>query len=125
MHEEPERAEQFRSEIAALDIKDPSTGRDRLLARAGLFTMMAGIAATALAYALSHGTTNPLEQRDALVLAVLGVAVVVAGAAVYVRAALAGFLRFWLVRDIHERRVQTDRLLDSRGGSPPDLRSSP
>ena len=125
MHEEPQRAEQFRNEIAALDIKDPSTARDRLLARAGLVAMAAGVVVTMVAYALSHGTTEPLEQRDALVLAVVGVAIVVASAALYVRATLASFFRFWLVRDIHERRVQTDRLLESRGGSPPDLPSSP
>jgi uncharacterized membrane protein YidH (DUF202 family) len=125
MHEQPERVDQFKADVADLRIKDPSTNRDRLVARVGLAAMAAGIAVTALAYSLSHGTTNPLEQRDALVLAVLGVAVVVAGAALYVRAAIAGFLRFWLLRDIHERRAQTDRLLDARGGPQPDLPSSP
>lgn len=125
MHEEPQRAEQFRNEIAALEIRDPSTARDRLLARAGLVGMAGGVVVTAVAYALSHGTTDPLEQRDALVLAVVGVAVVVASAALYIRAALAGFLRFWLLRDIHERRAQVDRLVESGGDSPPDLPSSP
>ena len=43
-------------------------------------------------------------------------AVAVAGGALYLKGALAGFLRFWLVRDLHERRAQTDRLLDSLGG---------
>jgi fructose-specific phosphotransferase system IIC component len=78
--------------------------------------MIAGVTLPLLAYFMSHGTTNSLAQRDAIVLALLGVALAMAGAALYLKGALAGFLRFWLVRDLHERRAQTDRLLESRGG---------
>jgi hypothetical protein len=97
-------------------IHDPSSSRDRMLATAGLVAMAAGVVLGVVGYVLSHGTTNALQQRDALVLAVVGLSVSVAGSAVYLRAALAGFLRFWLLRDIHERRAQVDRLLSSPDG---------
>jgi hypothetical protein len=113
MYDQPERIEEFKAEIARLRIKEPSTGGDRTLVRVALVGMVAGVVLTVGAYALSHGTTNPLQQRDAIVVALIGVAVTIMAAALYVRAALAGFLRFWLVRDLYERRAQTDRLLEA------------
>jgi hypothetical protein len=120
VHDEPHRIEQFKADIADMRIKDPSTGRDRLLARGGLLAMAAGVIVPLVAYSLSHGTTNALQQRDAIVLALAGVALATAGGALYLRAALAGFLRFWLLRDIHERRAQTDRLVASSSDGPSD-----
>ena len=111
MHDQPDRIEQFKADIADLKIADPSAARDLLALRLGLLAMAAGVILPLVAYFLSHGTTNALAQRDAIVLALLGVALAVAGGALYLKGALAGFLRFWLIRDLHERRAQTDRLL--------------
>jgi uncharacterized membrane protein YcjF (UPF0283 family) len=115
VHEEPQRVEEFKAEVAALRIKDPSTTRDRLVAKVGLAAMAVGVALPIAAYSLSHGTTNALQQRDAIVLALLGVAVATCGVGLYLKAALSGFLRFWLLREIHERRAQTDRVLEALG----------
>ncbi len=112
----PDRIEQFKADLAELRITDPSTSRDQLAVRLGLGGLLVGVVLPVVAYVMSHGTTNPLAQRDALVLAVIGLAFAVAGGALYLKGALAGFLRFWLVRDLHERRAQTDRLLDALGG---------
>jgi hypothetical protein len=111
MHDQPDRIEQFTADIAELRIKDPSAPRDRLVARLGLALMVAGVVVPAVAYLMSQGTSNPLQQRDAIVVALLGLALATTGSALYLRGALAGFLRFWLLRDLHERRAQTDRLL--------------
>ncbi len=112
----PDRIEQFKADLADLRISDPSTSRDQLAVRLGLGGLLLGVVLPVVAYVMSHGTTDPLAQRDALVLALIGVACAVAGGALYLKGALAGFLRFWLVRDLHERRAQTDRLLDHLGG---------
>jgi hypothetical protein len=114
--EQPDRIQQLKDDLASLRITDPSAERDRLAARVGVAGLVGGIVLVVVAYALSHATTNPLAQRDALVLALLGVACTVAGAALYLKGALAGFLRFWLVRDLHERRMQTDRIIQSLEG---------
>src|SRR5687767_7651915 len=116
MHGQPDRIEQFKADLAELRITDPSASRDRLAVRLGLAGLAAGIILPVVAYAMSHGTTNALEQRDAIILALLGIACAVAGGALYLKGALAGFLRFWLVRDLHERRAQTDRIV---GGDRP------
>jgi peptidoglycan/LPS O-acetylase OafA/YrhL len=119
----PDRIEQFKADLAELRITDPSARRDHLAVRLGGLGMAAGVLLPGAAYAMSHGTTNPLAQRDALVLALLGVACAVAGGAVYLKGALASFLRFWLVRDLHERRAQTDRLVLRLGEGEPAAES--
>jgi hypothetical protein len=115
MEGQPDRIEQFKADVAELKITDPSATRDVQATRLGIVAMALGVGLPVVAYFMSHGTTNPLAQRDAMVLALLGVSLAVAGGALYLKGALAGFLRFWLVRDLHERRAQTDRLLASRG----------
>jgi hypothetical protein len=111
MSPNPDRIEQFKADIADLKITDPSASRDLLTARAGVAGMIAGAVLPVIAYAQSHNTTNPLTQRDALVLALVGIALAIIGGALYLKGTLSSFLRFWLVRDLHERRAQTDRLL--------------
>src|SRR3546814_11695507 len=107
MHSQPDRIEQFKADIADLRIADPSTSRDRLATRVGVAAMAVGVVLPIVAYAMSHGTTNPLAPRDSLVLAVLGVALAVAGGALYLQSALAPFLCFWLLRAIHSRPTPT------------------
>ena len=122
MHGQPDRIEQFKAEIADLKISDPSTSRDQLAVRLGIAAMVIGVALAIYAYVLSYGADadNPApQQRDAVIVALIGVTVAVVGGALYLKGALAGFLRFWLVRDLHERRAQTDRLLDGLGGEHP------
>jgi len=111
MQGQPDRIEQFKADIAELRITDPSSARDLLATRLGLAAMAAGVVLPLAAYAMSHGTTNALTQRDAIILALLGVALATIGAGLYLKGALASFLRFWLVRDLHERRAQTDRIV--------------
>jgi hypothetical protein len=121
MQGQPDRIEQFKADIAELKITDPSSSRDQLATRLGIAAMAVGVALGIYAYTLSYGAEadNPgPQQRDAIVLALIGVTVAVSGAALYLKGALAGFLRFWLVRDLHERRAQTDRLLGGLGGDP-------
>ena len=100
------RVEQFRADIAEMRIKDPSPSRDALLLRLGLVLMVVGIVLGIVAFSLSHSTRIDFKQRDDIDLALTGVAVTVAGAALFLRYSLAGFLRFWLARLIYEQRLR-------------------
>lgn len=117
MLEQPGRVEQFRREIAEMGVPDPARGRDRLLLRAGVVLMVVGVAMGVIAYVVSHSTRNPLQQRDAMVAALLGVAIAVSGAAIFLRYSMAQFLRFWLARLSWEQQAQTDRVVDALGES--------
>jgi hypothetical protein len=112
MIEHPERVEQFKRDVAEMQVKDPAAGRDRLASRGGFTLMVIGVIVAIVAYFQSHNTTNPLGQRDALIIALIGLTVAVVGAALFIRGSLAMFLRFWLARLIYEQKAQTDRIVD-------------
>ena len=117
--ERSERVEQFKPEIADMGVKDPAVARDRMLLRASVVLLVAGPVLGIIGYFLSHGTDNPLQQRDAIVLALIGVSVSVAGGALFVRYALASFMRFWLARLCWEEQAQTDRVVAALEGRSP------
>jgi hypothetical protein len=98
------RTESFKHEVKDLKIKDPNAGNDKLFMMGGLALMVAGIAISIIGYVVSHGTTSSLTQNDAVTIAIIGVPVTVAGAAIFLRYSMAQFLRFWLARFIFEAR---------------------
>ena len=112
MIESHERVEQFKQEIGDMKVRDPATGRERVWLRVGIALMVVGLGVAIAAYFMSHGTSNPLSQNDALVLAIIGLAATIVGGAVFVRYSLAAFLRFWLARFIYEQQTQTDRIVE-------------
>lgn len=119
MQRQPDRIEQLKADVAELRVTDPSASRDQLSTRLGVAGMVLGVVLGVYAYTLSYGAEGgdaALQQNDAVVVALIGVVLAVAGAALYLKGALASFLRFWLVRDLHERRAQTDRIVQTLGG---------
>ncbi len=115
MQERPERVEQFKAEIADMAVPDPAVARDRLLLRLGAALLVIGPVLAVVAYFVSHGTTSPLQQRDAVVLAIIGLTLTVAGAGIFARYSMAQFLRFWMARLSWEQQAQTDRIVDAVG----------
>lgn len=113
MLQNPERVAQFTSEIAEMKLPDTASSRDKALLRAGAVLMALGVVMTIVAYVLGHGTTNPLQQRDAIVIALVGLCLAVVGGALFLRYSMAQFLRFWLARLSWEQQAQTDRMVEA------------
>jgi magnesium-transporting ATPase (P-type) len=113
MLQDPTRVEQFTAEIADMKLPDTASSRDRTLLRVGLALMAVGVVTGIVAYVIGHGTTNPLQQRDAIVIAVIGLTVTVVGSALFLRYSIAQFLRFWLARLSWENQAQTDRIVEA------------
>jgi uncharacterized membrane protein YidH (DUF202 family) len=109
----PQRLDQFTDEIAEMRLPGAATSRERTYLRAGLALMAAGVIVGVAAYVIGHGTTNPLQQRDAIVLAVVGLTVAVVGVGLFLRYSLAQFLRFWLARLSWEQQAHTDRMVEA------------
>lgn len=107
------RVEDFKREIAEMKLRDPATARDRLLLRGGVALMVVGVGIAIVAYFASHSTTNPLLQNDMVITSVIGLALTVVGAALFLRFSTAQFLRFWLARLSYEQNHQTDRVVDA------------
>ena len=115
MTDSTQRIEQFKAEVADMRLRDPATGVDRLLVRLGVVGMVTGVCFGVAAWFLAHGTRNPLQQRDAVVVAVLGLTIAVVGGALFVKGAVAQFLRFWMARLCYEQQAQADRLAAAVG----------
>ena len=113
MNDNTQRIEQFRAEVADMKLRDPATGLDRLLVRLGVVGLVTGLGFGVAAWFISHGTRNPLKQRDAIVVALLGLTIAVVSGALFVKGALAGFLRFWMARLCYEQQAQADRIAAS------------
>src|SRR3954469_13554793 len=110
--EQSQRVEAFKQEIADMRLRDPATARERMFLRGGVLLMVIGVGCSIAGYFGSHNTSNPLSQRDFIVVALIGVSVSVVGAAVFVRYSFAQFLRFWLARLSYEQQHQTDRIVE-------------
>ncbi|TCJ33687.1 hypothetical protein [Parafrankia sp. BMG5.11] len=104
------RADRFVRELGELKIPDPAAGRPQLWVRLGVALLVVGAALGVTAYAMSHGTRDPLVQRDALALGLGGVVASVVGAALFLRYSLTGFLRFWMARQSYDLAQLGDRL---------------
>ena len=110
-----DRAEQFKADIAEMRLKTGRRRGENLLLVLGVALMVAGIAIALGAYSASLNVTatpgsnvDLLDSNSYIALAVAGVAVTLAGGAVFLRYSLARFLRFWLLRQSYEQRAAID-----------------
>jgi uncharacterized membrane protein HdeD (DUF308 family) len=109
-----DRVQQFKAEVSAMRLRDPALKRDRALLVFGAVLLVVGVVVAIYGYALSHAATNDQRQQlDGITVALIGVAVTVVGAALFLRYSLAQFLRFWLARFVYEQHAQTDRVVEA------------
>jgi hypothetical protein len=106
------RADRFVRDLAELKIPDPAAGRSGLWLRLGAALMALGLVLAVTGYLLSHSTSDPLAQNDAVTIALGGIAVTVVGSALFLRYSLTGFLRFWMARQSYDLTLLADRLLE-------------
>jgi len=123
-----DRVDQFKQEIGEMGLRDPATGRERLLVRVGALALVAGPVITLAAYiqdTSSSGSGAVLQQGDDQIIALIGVAVAVLGLGLFLRYSLANFLRFWLARLSYEQQAQTDRLIAAVAPGPTPAKAAP
>ena len=112
-HDPSPRMREFQSEVDALKVRGGRSNPERTWLRLGTVGMVVAIAIEIAAYVGSHGTTDALSQRDYIVVALIGVAVAIVSAALFITYSLTRYLRYWLIRLIYQDRESTDRIIDS------------
>ena len=108
------RLQEFQSEVSKLKVTGGRANPERSWAIVGILLMVAGIAVTLIAWLLTHGTSDPLEQADYSSLGTFGLTLTVAGTGLFLVMSLRRYFRYWLVRLIFEQREQTDRIVGGR-----------
>jgi hypothetical protein len=100
----PDRRAAFEAEIGRIQVKVGPEAAERRWIRVGLGAMVFGSVAALVAFLVSLRMADTRDVISMSILAVTGLAVVVAGAAVFLRYTIGRFLRFWLLRLIYEQR---------------------
>ena len=110
---ETNRVDQFKAEMADMKLKTGGASKDGPLQILGVLLMVAGIVIGFITYQSSKGQSDPRDVQSNIILGITGLAITVTGAALYLRCALAKFLRVWLLRQIHENRTQLDTVVEA------------
>ncbi len=115
LNENEARIEQFRSEVDGLKLRGSSGQGEQRLLVLGVVVTVIGIGLAVLgAIQVGQSGGNPADQRAFMAQgSFMGLALIIAGAALFVRYSLARFMRFWLIRLTYESRANTDRVVDA------------
>lgn len=109
-----DRISTFSAEIADLKLSGAKGDRERWLLGLGTVLLIAGVALAVIGGMQASGASDAGDQWAFIATgSLIGLALVVAGAALFVRYSVAKFMRFWLVRLVHEHRSETDRLVEA------------
>jgi hypothetical protein len=108
------RVEQFLADVYSLQIPSQTERRERTLYEAGLVLAAAGFAIIGLGWWGASGTKYTYQEIPYVISGgILGVALVIIGAALFARHSAARLLRFWLARLVADQQIQTDRIVDA------------
>jgi len=112
MNENPDRVEEFKSEIQSMKLKAGGAENESRLLALGVLMAVAGLVLAIYGGIMVQGDANEFNQRSFMATgSFIGIALVIGGAALFIRYSLARYLRFWMVRLVHESRANTDRVV--------------
>jgi len=107
-----DRVQAFTDEIGDMKLRGAKGDRERVLLVVGALAIVVGVVLAVLGGFQASGTSDLGDQVAFLATGTLiGLALVIAGTALFIRYSMARFMRFWLVRLVHEHRSETDRLI--------------
>ena len=108
------RVNEFRETVESLNAKTGTPDRDKIYQWLGALLMCAGIIVGFIAYFVAGAqnsgglAVDNIKHNEHIVLAICGISVTVAGAALFLKSSITRFLRFWLIRSIYENRSRED-----------------
>ncbi|MEX1217178.1 MAG: hypothetical protein WEA11_01505 [Acidimicrobiales bacterium] len=108
-----DRIEQFKSDVTDMNLKTGNPGRDKTFQAIGFVMMLVGVIGAFITYVSSKNLGSQLDVTSEVAFTVAFLALTVFGAAIFLRFALANFLRMWLLRQLYEGQANTDRIVDA------------
>ncbi|MCB1026271.1 MAG: hypothetical protein R2704_17345 [Microthrixaceae bacterium] len=117
------RAEEFTQEIGRLKLAGSSAQNEARFTQLGVVALVVPVVLAVIGIIMVASTSDAADQRAfASQTFWLGNILVIIGATVFLRFSLGRYLRFWMIRLIHEQRAQTDRVVDAieRASAPID-----
>jgi hypothetical protein len=110
-----DRVSEFRTEMQQLKLQGSSGSAERWMLVVGAILAIVGVVLAVMgAIQVINSGDSPADQRAFMASgSLLGLVLVVAGAALFVRYSLGRYMRFWLIRLVYEGRADTDRIVDA------------
>ena len=113
-----DRIEQFKSEVTDLNLKTGNPSREKTFQTIGFLLMLAGIIGGIICYVGAKNASGTADLaatkiQEQIVFSIWFLILTVVGAAMFLRYALASFLRMWLLRQLYEGQANTDRIVDA------------
>lgn len=112
MNDNPERVQEFKSAIADMKLRDPSTQGERRWLGIGIALMIAAIAISVYTYFQSQQEDFIEDQTELLSLGLVSIVLALTGIALFLRYSFGRLMRFWLVRVVYEMRAVSDKSRD-------------
>lgn len=98
------RRQRFEADLDQVRARTGVASDESRMVKVGMGLMGLGVVITIVSYFVSGGQADTRDVLSSVIGASVGVALVIAGAALFLRYSLAQFLRFWLLRLIYEQQ---------------------
>lgn len=116
MTEPTTAADRLQSEVADLEVPEPSADAEALLLKLGVALPLVGVVLILVAYWNASGSAIVADQVPMLISGgIFGLGLAIVGLGLFLRFSLARLLRFWLARLVVEQQAQTDRVVEALG----------
>jgi hypothetical protein len=109
------RLQEFQQEVDDMKVSGGRANPEKTAMTLSIILFAVAVGIEIYAFSTSRNTTNPLEQNDMQILAMLGIVLALGAVALFVRMSFARWFRYWLVRMIYENRDSTDKLIEALG----------
>jgi hypothetical protein len=107
------RLQEFQSQVDDLRLSGGKANPERLAVRLSIVLFVVSIGLGLLAYFSSTSADDVRDQNELIILGMVAVIIALGAVALFVRASLTRYFRYWLVRLVFEDRANTDRLIDA------------
>ena len=112
LNDPPDRVAGFQAEIASMKVTAGGGQNEAKLLALGIALGVAGLALAIYGGIMVQNDANEYNQRAFMATgSYIGIAMLIGGAALFVRYSMARYLRFWLIRMVHESHANTDRIV--------------
>ncbi len=125
MDDNKARIDEFTAEIHSMKLKAGGAESEARLLLVGVLLAVAGLALAIYGGIMVQSDSNEFNQRSFMATgSFLGLALIISGAALFIRFSLARYMRFWMIRLLHDSRANTDRLVAAIESAAGDRESS-